>query len=146
MLKNLPQEKLEAVVWDRFFKDNPQLKRGQTMSHPIGLARDGVLITDNTIEPTPDIVLEARSYKVVLTSNWDLPNMEMGSLRGWVYPYTVTAPEELNHRIGDIAVVMDPITFELKNVAVTQKMLDDYRYIIIRMAVPGQWHPEESLS
>lgn len=130
MIKNLSQEQAEKMVWDRFFKDNPHLQRGETMTSPVGMAIDGKLVTHMSAEPTQDQVLTAQSYRVDLTDDWDLPNMEMPHLRGWVYPYKVALDYKFAPPEG--LTVMDPDTLQ----PVSPPQIIHPRHICIRFAAP----------
>lgn len=139
MLQFMSGEKLNETVWSQFFKDNPQLKRGETMQGPVAFARNGTLIVDLYAVIPDEYIIEAVSLKVNLTPSWELPNLELGRFFGWAYPYQVLSPSYFSpqKKLGEMTTVMDPDTFEPKEVAVTQQMIDAARYVILRFAIPG---------
>lgn len=139
MLHTLTQEALETLVWDKFFSENPHLKRGENMVGPVAICSDGKLHTPRMDEEvSKDQVVSASSWKVKYAADGSLPSLEVSSKRGWVYPYQVihrfhgADNEAFTKNIGDEITVPDPLTFLPKKVQLTQEMVDDMRFIIIR--------------
>lgn len=123
-LLSLTNEQLFEHVTTKLFADNPQLKRGQRMSGPVQ-ANDG-----------GTSVLEASSFRIPCSATGELASMET-TKRGWFYPYQVLFPmaEQLRQwKIGEMTAVMDPDSFELKLIPVTEQMISSHTMLLLRGA------------
>jgi hypothetical protein len=147
MLHTLSNEALFERVFTKFFRDNPQCKRGERMQEPVCLARNGVLLHDYHEDQLngDSVIIQAQSFKHFYDEDGTLPTLEI-SHRGWVYPYCVSIcglSEVLNAKIGDDVTIINPRTFEDEVVRVTAELQRQHRAFVIRLALGGTYKSAE---
>ena len=143
MLHTLSIEDIEARVWDKFFSDNPQLKRGEKMYGPVAFCADGKPFSPSIHEELTDeqrkCVVSVSSWKVGYDADGNLPNMAIQVKSGWVYPFQVLyfdwQREALSKNIGDEVTVMDVDTLLPKKVPLTQELVDTWRFVMVRAGI-----------
>jgi hypothetical protein len=146
MLYVLPNDKLFERVFTKFFKDNPQCRRGEPMRGPVGFARNGVQLDDHPADELDgsSTIIEARSFKIKYDEDDTLPSLEI-SHRGWVYPYMVVccgSPEILKAKVGDEITLVNPNTFLPEQIKVTKELQAENRVLSLRLALGGTYTPE----
>jgi hypothetical protein len=78
-------------VWDKFFNDNPGLRRGENMHCPVCMAYEGKIYHSSlgsgrhTHPPLADTILA--KTRSILRADLELPySMTIPNKTGWVYP------------------------------------------------------------
>lgn len=143
LLKMTEAELFEHVV-AQFKRDNPQLKRGQRMNGPVGLAEDGVMVEERlAVSVAPRQVVQAQTQTFTFNEDGVIENMEC-SRRGWFYPYMVQIPhtDVLTKKVGDDFIVADAKTFKPMSAKLEQRHIDERRSIIVRLGFTGDFQPE----
>jgi hypothetical protein len=140
----MTDDQLFEHVISHFFAQNPQLQRGQRMNSPVGAARAGDLIKfDWSTEIQAEDVIVANSFKLPFDKDGKLGHVET-SRRGWCYPYSVKFSDcaAMTVKVGDLTPTIDYHTYEVKIVPATQGMIDDARYLVVRLGFTGNIDPQ----